>query len=73
MPTTENLDIHIPDLTDKFLFIEPERTYKGSEGRKLYYKQMVERHRLHTESFRVEISYGIKADLDRDFAVNGVT
>ena len=66
-PATEDLDIQMPDITDKYLFMEPERTYKGSESRKLYYKQMVERQILHCESSVAEIAYGIKVDLDQEF------
>ena len=58
---------NIPDFTDKFLFMEPERTYKGKKSRQLYYKQMVERHRIHIESLVPEISYGINTDLDREY------
>ena len=60
----------MPSLTDKFLFMEPERTYKGSDSRKKYYKQTAERHRLHCDSYKVELSYGIKVDLDRVFDID---
>ena len=49
-PVVENMHLTIPDLTDKFLFMEPERAYNGSDSRQKYYKQMLERHRLHCES-----------------------
>ena len=58
---------NIPDFTDKFLFMEPERAYKGKKSRQLYYKQMVDRHKIHSESIIPEISYGIKVDLDKEF------
>ena len=64
-------DIYVPSLTNKCLFMEPERTYKGSTSRKIYYKDMLNRHRLHTDCFCAEICYRIKVDLDREFDVLG--
>ena len=58
--------INIPDFTDKYLYVEPEKNY-ASKGGQLYYKKMVERHRLHADSIRAEFSFGISVDLDRDF------
>lgn len=72
-PELENINLTIPDLTDKFLFMEPERTYKGNDSRQKYYTQMLERHRLHCESYKVELSYGIKTDLDKVYQVNEYT
>jgi hypothetical protein len=54
-------------LTDKFLFMQPQRTYKGNKARELYYAKMVERHIVHTEAVVAEISYGVKVDLDQSF------
>ena len=58
--------INIPDFTDKYLYVEPEKNYASKAGQ-LYYKKMVDRHRLHSESIRAEFSFGISVDLDKDF------
>ena len=52
-------------LHDKFLFMQPERMYKGSKSQQIYYTKMVDRHIIHTDSIVPEITYGIKTDLDR--------
>ena len=59
-----------PALTDKFLFMEPERMYKGNKHREIYYSRMVERHRVHSESLLTEPSYGITVDLDKRFMLD---
>ena len=59
--------VNVPDFTDKFLFMEPESAYKGSKARQIYYKKIVDRHIVHTESIVPELSYGIKVDLDAEF------
>ena len=64
-PVVEDINLTMPDFTDTFLFMEPEITYKGSDRRQTYYKQMIERHRLHCDSYKAEIAYGIKTDLDK--------
>ena len=61
--------INIPDFTDKFLFIEPEWTTKGNKSKESYYTKMLDRHDNHISSLKAEISYGIKVDLDRGFAI----
>ena len=62
--------ITIPALTDKFLFMEPERMYKGNKHREIYYARMVERHRVHSELLLAESSYGIQVDLDKRFTLD---
>lgn len=62
--------INVPDVTDKYLFIETERMHKGNKSKEIYYTRMVERHRVHTESLIAEPSYGIKVDLDKVFNVD---
>ena len=62
-----NDPIAIPDFTDKFLFIEPQWTTKGTKSRELYYEDMLDRHESHLEDLRAEVSYGIKVDLDKSF------
>ena len=37
--------------------------------RKLYYKKMVDRHRVHTDALTADISYRVKADLDWMFNI----
>lgn len=64
----EDTSIKIPDFTDKYLFVEPEKVYASKAGQ-LYYKKIVNRHRLHSDSVRAEFSFGIKEDLDREFNV----
>ena len=70
-PYTDSL-INIPDFTDKYLYVEPEKNYASKAGQ-LYYKKMVDRHRLHADSIRAEFSFGISEHLDRDFNLNDGT
>ena len=62
--------INIPDITDKFLFMEPERMYKGNKNREIYYARMVERHRVHNDSLIAEPSYAIMVDLNKRFTLD---
>ena len=62
--------VNVPDLTDKFLFMEPERMYKGSKNKEIYYAKMVERHKIHNDSLVAEPSYAIQVDLDKIFNVD---
>ena len=58
-------DDYVLTLHDKFLFMQPERMYKGSKSQQIYYTKMVDRHIIHTDSIVPEITYGIKTDLDK--------
>ena len=57
-------------ITDNYLFVESEKSTKGSKSKKDYYAQMVDRQSTHTESLQADISYGIAVDLDKEHEVN---
>ena len=61
--------INIPDFTDKFLYVEPEKKMNASKGGQVYYRSMVERHRIHCNSIQAEFSFGIATELDREFCM----
>ena len=67
LEATLNTSITIPDLTDKFLFVEPEWSMKGNKSKEQYYIDMTERHEAHLAELKAELCYSIRVDLDRRF------
>ena len=67
--TTADSEIYMPDMTDNYLFIESEKSTKGSKSKKDYYSKMVDRHSTHMESLQADITYGIAADIDKKYEI----
>ena len=63
-------DISMPEYSDKYLFVRPEKEMMSNKQKQIYYKDIVRRHRTHCNSIHAKLSFDIRVDLDQEFYFN---